>query len=265
MKTLVNFVNMIVIVIVALCGTTSANAQTKKAKAMSSQDAAIVASLGNIHAGCYEVRLKADNKGYLSEKQVEIHTGLNIEVYGGFAGLLGTSDNWSDQSDNSVSFGGALTYNHHKRNWLVDLKLRLYAEANTEVEIEDMNTKAFAAGAQLLVGFNPCGHIRPYIGGGLGYINSTSKTIVDNENYEANIPFKSNACAPEADLRIEFDLFAMKTSKMDRGINVIKKRPVSLVINGKYQWRYDIDEPLGSTLKANRWQVTAGIAVPLFF
>lgn len=264
MKTLFNTISFIVIIVVALFVSGAASAQNKE-KTMSSNDAAVVASLGNIHAGCYEVHLVADKDGYLAEKDVEIHTGLNIEVYGGFAGLFGTSDNWSDQSDNSVSFGGALTYNHHKRNWPVDLKLRLYAEANTEVKIEEQRTKAFAAGAQLLIGFNPCGGIRPYLGAGMGYINSTSKTDIDNESLEAHIPFKSNAFAPEVDARVEIDLFAIKTTKNDRGIKVVKKRPVSLVINGKYQWRYDIDEPLGSTLKANRWQVTAGFAIPLFF
>lgn len=262
MKTTFNTISFIVIIVVALFVSGAASAQTKS---MNSQDAAVVASLGNIHAGCYEVTLKADDKGYLAEKIAEIHTGLNIEVYGGFAGLFGTSDNWSDQSDNSVSFGGALTYNHHKRNWPVDLKLRIYGEANTEVTIEQQKTKAFAAGAQLFVGLNPCGAIRPYAGIGMGYINSTSKTDVDTESFEAHIPFKSNAFAPEVDARVEIDFIAIKTSKMDRGIKVVKKRPVSFVINGKYQWRYDIDEPLGSTLKANRWQVTAGVAFPLFF
>ena len=255
-----NIVNMIAVVAMFFCATT-ASAQTKS---MNSQDAAVVASLGNIHAGCYEVTLKADDKGYLSEKVAHIHSGLKVEVFGGFAGLKGESDNWADQSDNSVSFGGALTYNHHKRNWLLDLMFRIYAEGNTNVTIEEQQTRAFVAGFEPYIGINPCGAFRGYLGYGIDYINSTSKTDVDNESFEAHIPFKSNAFGHGPRVRLEVDLFTINTSKVDRGVKVTKKRSVSLVANGKYQF-YNIDEPLGSTLKMQRWEVNLGVAVPLFF
>lgn len=261
MKTIINIVNYIVIIIVALFISGAASAQNK---AMNSNDAAVVASLGNIHAGCYEVRLKADKDGYLAEKEAHIHTGLKLEVFGGYAGIKGESENWKDQSDNSISFGGALTYNHHKRNWAIDLMFRAYAEANTEVTIEEQKTKALIAGFEPYIGFNPCGAFRPYVGYGIDYINSTSKTDIDNDSFEAHIPYKGNAFAHGPRVRLEVDLFTINTSKMDRGVKVTKKRSVSLVATGKYQF-YNIDEPLGSTLKMQRFEVNLGIAIPLFF
>jgi len=264
MKTTFNTISFIVIIVVALFISGAASAQNKETKAMSSNDAAVVASLGNIHAGCYEVTLKADKDGYLAEKIAEIHTGLSFELYGGAAWLKGHSDNWGDQNGQTLSFGGALTYNHHKRNWPVDLKIRAFAGINTNVEMETLSTKAFEMGLQPMIGFNPCGSFRPYVFASLDYLNSTSRTLIDNEQFTADIPFQSNAFFIGGGARFEIDMFSMKTSKMDRGVKVTKKRPVSLIIEGQYTVG-KIGEPLGSDLKEDRIQVTAGLAIPLFF
>ena len=252
--------SVVILIVAMLCVATSANAQSK----MTDQQAATVASLGNIHYPCYKVQLKADAEGYLNEKLVHGHSGLKIEVFGGFAGLKGKSDNWSSQSDNSFSYGGALTYNYHKKEWPLDLMVRAYGEGNTSVTIEGLTTKARVMGAELYVGTDGCKSLRGYAGYGVDYINSTSQTIVDNELLTAQIPDHSNPFAHGPRIRLEYDIFKITMSnKMDRGVRVKQQRSVSLVATGKYQW-YSIDEPLGSTLKMERWEANIGIAVPIF-
>lgn len=254
-----SFFCIVTMIVVALCGTTSANAQAT----FNSTDAAIMASLGNDQGGCSKDSYRFAN-GKLVEKTIERHCGWYIEAYGGASFLKGTSDNWGDQDGVTASYGIGFTTNHHKRAWLVDLKLRGYVGFNSNVKMETLSTKAFEMGLQPMLGFNPCGSIRPYIGATIEYLNSRSRTLVDNEQFTADIPFQSNAFFMGAVARVECDLFMIKTTSHDRGIKVTKKRPVSLVLQGKYTFG-SIGEPLGSDLKEQRLQLTAGISFPLFF
>jgi len=256
MKT--NVIKSIVIMIVALAVATSANAQN-----FSSTDAAIMASLGNNQGGCSKDSYRFAN-GKLVEKKIERHCGWNIEAYGGASFLKGKSDNWGDQNGTTVSYGIGFTTNYHKRQWVVDLKLRGYVGFNSDVNMETLSTKAFEMGLQPMIGFNPCGRIRAYVGATLEYLNSRSRTLVDNEQFTADIPFQSNAFFMGTVARVEADLVTINIKKMDRGIKVTKKRPVSLILQGKYTFG-SIGEPLGSDLKEQRIQVSAGISFPLFF
>jgi len=126
------------------------------------------------------------------------------------------------------------------------VELKAYFGSSTSVKIETLKTQSYAIGLQPILYFNPCGTIQPYLFGDFAYVNSTSKSVIDTEYVEGELPWKSNPFNYGAGAGLKIKLGTIKsTRKINVGgqnVQVIKARPIRLTIGGKYTWS-TVDKP----------------------
>lgn len=240
------------------------SAATASAQVITPEQAAVLATIpGNSQTtACSKVQYHFVS-GQLTGVEVEKHSGVFVRPFGGVSMMTGESGNWGDLSATTGMGGIAVGVTHHRKNWPVDLLVEGYGVMNSRATVETLSTTAFELGVSGMVGINPCGSFKLYVGGTAAYVNSTSRYLEDNESYKLDIPYKGNALFVGPSARIAVKLFTINSTKHVSGVPVTKKHAVNLVVDGKYLFG-KVGEPDGSKAKERRAEITAGIQFSLF-